>query len=325
MSHEIKVNGYEPSKWPSRPEMNVDAHEKPAVHPDWGQNDEMAADYVKNRTHYSEISEEVIGVGYEGWAYVTKGLAVSIPKMSIAGIIYENVPVASELDMYVRYVVGNYLLEFDRMYKILSITPPNINKQDVKFIGPTEKVHKIPIKYIPTEDLPQSDWNEKNVSSASYIANKPEMRIHGIDSFSFTASEYIRVEADRLAGYDEVYISISAEIDNPQEGKSICITGQDQDVEYIIGYSEDLDSLKKPLIILHLYRKTDLYDTNSIQSWFGFAIITNNHLMKSMSVIEDITVTTVTESSNPYSGYLNINVGDTTTFKAGTYTVYGRD
>lgn len=40
MSHEIKVNGYKPSKWPSRPEMNVDAHEKPAVQPDWEQNDD---------------------------------------------------------------------------------------------------------------------------------------------------------------------------------------------------------------------------------------------------------------------------------------------
>lgn len=28
MPHEIKVNGYKPSKWPSRPEMNVDAHQE---------------------------------------------------------------------------------------------------------------------------------------------------------------------------------------------------------------------------------------------------------------------------------------------------------
>lgn len=52
MPHEIKVNGYKPSKWPSRPEMNVDAHEKPAVQPDWNQNDETASDYIKNRPFY---------------------------------------------------------------------------------------------------------------------------------------------------------------------------------------------------------------------------------------------------------------------------------
>lgn len=52
MSHEIKVNGYKPSKWPSRPEMNVDAHEKPAVQPDWDQNDEDQPDYIKNRPFY---------------------------------------------------------------------------------------------------------------------------------------------------------------------------------------------------------------------------------------------------------------------------------
>lgn len=52
MSHEIKVNGYKPSKWPSRPEMNVDAHEKPAVQQDWEQNDEDRVDYIKNRPFY---------------------------------------------------------------------------------------------------------------------------------------------------------------------------------------------------------------------------------------------------------------------------------
>lgn len=31
MPHEIKVNGYKPSKWPSRPEMNVDAHQESSL------------------------------------------------------------------------------------------------------------------------------------------------------------------------------------------------------------------------------------------------------------------------------------------------------
>lgn len=49
MPHTIKVNGDKPSKWPSRPEMNVDAHREPTVQPDWEQNDETAPDYIKNR------------------------------------------------------------------------------------------------------------------------------------------------------------------------------------------------------------------------------------------------------------------------------------
>lgn len=327
MSHEIKVNGYEPSKWPSRPKMNVDAHEKPAVlQPDWDQNDATAADYVKNRTHYSEVGEGVIGVGYEGWATVTGTEEVPIPKVQISGVIYENVQVRSTAGPMVYYEVGNYTISVDREHESISIAQDGIiSEVDIKFLGLVETVHKLPVKYIPTEYFPQSDWNEENMSSTSYIKNKPNMQVRDVGTPTFTASNYIKINAYLLNNYNEVYIIISTGIDNLQEGKSIVITGQDQDIQYTIGYAEDLDPLKKPLIILHLYRKIDPNDYDEYQRWFGFAVITNNHLIKSMSVIYNVEITKTTSASNPFSGYLNIYIGTTVmSFKAGSYSVYGK-
>lgn len=147
--------------------------------PDWDQNDATAADYVKNRTHYTESVYGIVGVGYNGWAKVTKYAAVPITKMSVLGVIYKNVPVAAENDAVVEYVVGDHRLSFDRQYNMMTATPNNIGDYNVGFYGYlTTAVHKLPIEYIPnevalTKNLPQSDWNEKNQSSASYIKNKP--------------------------------------------------------------------------------------------------------------------------------------------------------
>lgn len=147
--------------------------------PDWEQNDATAADYVKNRTHYTESVYGIVGVGYDGWAKVTKYAAVPITKMSVLGVIYKNVPVAAKNDAVVEYVVGDHRLSFDRQYNIMTATPNNIVDRDVTFYGyQMTAVHKLPIIYIPdevalTKNLPQSDWNEVNSSSASYIKNKP--------------------------------------------------------------------------------------------------------------------------------------------------------
>ena len=147
--------------------------------PDWDQNDATAADYVKNRTHYTESVYGIVGAGYNGWAKVTKYAAVPITKMSVLGVIYKNVPVAAENDAVVEYVVGDHRLSFDRQYNMMTATPNNIDDYNVVFYGYLATVvHKLPIEYIPnevalTQNLPQSDWNEKNQSSASFIRNKP--------------------------------------------------------------------------------------------------------------------------------------------------------
>lgn len=147
--------------------------------PDWEQNDEDQPDYIKNRPFYAESVYGIVGVGYNGWARVTKYAAVPITKMSVLGVIYKNVPVAAENDAVVEYVVGDHRLSFDRQYNTMTATPNNIGSNDVGFYGHLQTaVHKLPIEYIPnevalTKNLPQSDWNEVNSSSASFIRNKP--------------------------------------------------------------------------------------------------------------------------------------------------------
>lgn len=147
--------------------------------PDWEQNDATAADYVKNRTHYSEvIGETPAGYGYSGWSNVTMEREVPIPKISVSRVIYKNVQIASVNDAIVEYVVGDHRLSFNRESRAMTATPDNLGYYDVMFIKPVEAIHKLPIKYIPnevalTKNLPQSDWNEVNSSSASYIKNKP--------------------------------------------------------------------------------------------------------------------------------------------------------
>ncbi len=147
--------------------------------PDWEQNDATAADYVKNRTHYSEvIGETPAGYGYSGWSNVTGEREVPIPKISVSRVIYKNVQVASVNDAIVEYVVGDHRLSFNRESGAMTATPDNLGYYDVMFIKPVKAIHKLPIEYIPnevalTKNLPQSDWDDTNHFSASYIKNKP--------------------------------------------------------------------------------------------------------------------------------------------------------
>lgn len=147
--------------------------------PDWEQNDATAADYVKNRTHYSEvIGETPAGYGYSGWSNVTGEREVPIPKISVSRVIYKNVQVASVNDAIVEYVVGDHRLSFNRESGAMTATPDNLGYYDVMFIKPVKAIHKLSIEYIPnevalTKNLPQSDWDDTNHFSASYIKNKP--------------------------------------------------------------------------------------------------------------------------------------------------------
>lgn len=105
MSHEIKVNGYKPSKWPSRPEMNVDAHEKPAVQPDWEQNDEDQPDYIKNRPFYEEKVDTLFDFTIENWRTLTN-LDTLECSWRVAGVDYIDVIPSSPEDGVFIYELG---------------------------------------------------------------------------------------------------------------------------------------------------------------------------------------------------------------------------
>lgn len=106
----------------------------------------LAPKYIKDM-YYSEIREDVIGTGANGWIKVTNYQAITIPKMAIKGTIYENVPVDHVANRYVYYVVGGYTLKFDRMSS--SMNANGLSDNDVVFYGETQIYHKIPNEYIP--------------------------------------------------------------------------------------------------------------------------------------------------------------------------------
>lgn len=152
MTHSIKVNNGKESKWPSRPEMNVDAHTKPAVQSDWNQNDESASDYVKNRPFYTEITEQSLS-GFDGWNAAV-GCTGPIPKVSVDGVIYEDVPESYVNEYTIYYIVGNYKITINMMSSDMTIamangdaltgTPPTI-----EFITTAESVTSIDEKFLP--------------------------------------------------------------------------------------------------------------------------------------------------------------------------------
>lgn len=165
MPHEIKVNGYKPSKWPSRPEMNVDAHEKPAVQPDWEQNDESQPDYIKNRPFYDSEWVENLGSDYNAWeaARALFGNDTLIVNINVMGVDYPAAHGSTENNgRIVLYYCGSFILQVDRGTRIISL-----NATGSALIDPTVKayyfykitrkaVKQIDPKFIPNVPLPSN-------------------------------------------------------------------------------------------------------------------------------------------------------------------------
>ena len=166
MSHEIKVNGYQPSKWPSRPQMNVDAHEKLAVQPDWDQNDVTAADYIKNRPFYTKMTEQALS-GFDGWNASVGGMA-PIPKVSVNGVIYENVPELYVNEYTVDYIIGQYKISINMMSREMTIAMKNGDAltgppPTIEFITIAENVAHIDEKFMPNFI---NEFNVNNLNAA---------------------------------------------------------------------------------------------------------------------------------------------------------------
>ena len=187
-----KVNGYNvPSLWAFNPKQHSLAIMGSGSTSDPAMSFSITAEIEQEREvvhtldpkyiedmYYSEIGEDVIGTGANGWIKVTNYQAITIPKMAIKGTIYENVPVNRVANRYVYYVVGGYTLEFDRMSS--SMNANGLSDDDVVFYGQTQIYHKIPDEYIPdwvasVDDIIQSDWDEQNDNAPGFIKNKPSL------------------------------------------------------------------------------------------------------------------------------------------------------
>lgn len=145
MSHEIKVNGYKPSKWPSRPEMNVDAHEKPAVQTDWEQNDDTEADYIKNRPFYEEKVDTLLDPTIENWRTLTN-LDTFECSWRVAGVDYIDVIPSRPEDGVLIYELGTVHVAVVPIQSYINIDPSDA---DVHLLKREFNIKQIDPKFLP--------------------------------------------------------------------------------------------------------------------------------------------------------------------------------
>lgn len=141
--------------------------------PDWNQNDPTAKDYVRNRPFYTAV-EETATTGIDGyWAALQAANNGNIPKVRVSGEVYENVPKSGEYGPEISYVIGSHTITINRMYNRFSVSPDDLTADDFEFLTVKENIHRIPAEYIPS--TVQGDWDEADMSSLSYIRNKPQI------------------------------------------------------------------------------------------------------------------------------------------------------
>lgn len=148
----------------------------------WNQNDSAAKDYIKNRTHYTEIVETSSGVGAHG--FITGYMNATDPpstfsKVTISGNTYRDVGVVPN-GRYLTASVGNYALSFDQMYNNLSVSQSDANANDFEFFIKKEETHTIPDEYIPDwvmnkADAAQPDWNKYYETDKGRVKNRPNI------------------------------------------------------------------------------------------------------------------------------------------------------
>lgn len=139
----------------------------------------LSPKYIKDM-YYSAEEETVVGTGMNGWIDVTQMQDVPIPKMSINGTIYENIPVSSVNNATVNYEVGGHQIGFNLWTYIVTITPNDISADDLEFWGTKTVYHHVPDEYMPewvasVDDIVQSDWNISDKESLAFIKNKPSL------------------------------------------------------------------------------------------------------------------------------------------------------
>lgn len=182
MSHEIKVNGYKPSKWPSRPEMNVNAYEKPAVQPDWNQNDEDQPDYIKNRPFYEEEVDTLFDVTIEKWRTLTYFDEVKCCSWRVSGVDYIDViPSGPEAeDGVFIYELGIVHVTVVPRQSYINIDPSDT---DIHLLKREFNIKQIDQKFLP-KISPIEATNQMNIpvgvdENGKLFSENPTVRIYG--------------------------------------------------------------------------------------------------------------------------------------------------
>ena len=196
MPHEIKVNGYKPSKWPSRPEMNVDAHEKPAVQPDWEQNDESQPDYIKSRPFYEVTTDTLLDLTIQNWRSMVIGLGTYACSWCVAGVDYIDVmPTSHEGCAVQQYELGNetVVVVLNGQSRIYSVP----SDADVHLLIRKTDIKQIDQKFIPN-GLPVINQNIQN----GYV---PTTHSAGEEIAQYEMHRPIRVYNIQRVGQDQDY------------------------------------------------------------------------------------------------------------------------
>lgn len=175
---------------------------------DWNENDETSASYVQNRTHYSEIVQQLLFAETEAHVDYFGGTTGSGDKCYLDYVIFcdenNNYAPLFTIDLNKTYIVtydsveyrltpfsdqyGIYVgRDYNRAatpeeaypftigyypdYPSMELAIYELGTHTVSVSSEEEIVYKLDAKYIP--NAVQGDWNETNTSSLNYIKNKP--------------------------------------------------------------------------------------------------------------------------------------------------------
>lgn len=175
---------------------------------DWNENDETSASYVQNRTHYSEIVQELLfaetGAQVDGLNVTTDSgdkcyidyvifsdenenyaplFTIEFDKTYI--VTYDSIEyrLTPFRDIYGIYVGRNYdgaatpeeaypfTIGYYPDYPGMELAMYELGTHTISVSSEEEAVYKLDAKYVP--NAIQGDWNESDTSSLSYIKNKP--------------------------------------------------------------------------------------------------------------------------------------------------------
>ena len=189
----IKVDGEPESSYQLYPRNEEFAKRSEGVQPDWNQNDETAADYVKNRPFYTGDPKEdvlfngsfvftIIGMGPFGERGVYNGVTDFSPEIgqtyqvSLDGAVYSCV--GTEYNSLI--ALGNlsimnfgsdtgepFLMTFGT--GSINIYTLPVGSAHTISIGKTV----VPVVQIDPKYLVQPDWNQNDSTAADFVKNRP--------------------------------------------------------------------------------------------------------------------------------------------------------
>lgn len=202
-----------PTKWKTAPAA---VEQKQA---DWNQNDETAADYVKNRPFYERIINGYVDFTYDIWKSLNPSYPFAI-SLKVNGKEYKDVS-GSSSQQYIYYYCDNYTITVDRGKEVV-FGDKNVDELKL-YVENYREVHTLSDEYIPdtivrTEQIVNPDWNLYDGPGA--ILNKPQIGWRNINSRSGGVIPTFTIPSD-VTGW--ILKIKNVNIENYSEGDAVYI------------------------------------------------------------------------------------------------------